>query len=153
MGARNTVELRPGWSLLCHPLAYHHSYHAQREDPAQVAEFDGFLAKCTPGMILFDLGAHFGLFSLAALHYGGPTARAVAVDASPTAVRMTRIQARLNGVQDRLSVVQACVCDVPGVRDMVAVGVLADGYFACPDRDHPPRDRTTIPATTLDDLG
>ena len=87
---------------------------------------------CTPGMVLFDLGAHFGLFSLAALHYGGANAQAVAIDASPVAERLIRIQAALNGVAERVTVIRACVCEHSGVRDMVAVGVLADGYFSAP---------------------
>jgi FkbM family methyltransferase len=122
------------------------------EDAEQAAEFDCFLAHCRPGMVLFDIGAHFGLFSLAALHYGGPTAQAVAVDASPTAARMIQIQTRLNAVGERLQVLQACVCDHPGHSPMVAVGVQADGYFVAPSPDHPPSEATLIKATTLDCL-
>src|SRR5437868_12046222 len=70
-GVTEKIEIRPGWSVRCHPLAYSHSYHAQLEDPDQAAEFDSFLSYCTERMILFDIGAHFGLFSLAALHFGG----------------------------------------------------------------------------------
>lgn len=152
LGARQVIELRPGWKLTCHPLAYRGAYHAQVDDPEQAAELDSFLALCSPGMILYDLGAHFGLFSLAALHYGGAGARAVAVDASPTAVRMVEAQARLNGVSDRLSVVRACVCDEDGVRDMVEVGVLANGYFTAPTSDHKSGEVTATPAVTLDRL-
>lgn len=152
LGARTLTDIRPGWSVVCHPLAWPHSYFAQQDDPEQVTEFDSFIARCVPGMVLFDLGAHFGLFSLAALHYGGPSARAIAVDASPTAVRMIRIQAQLNHVSDRLQVLHACVSDRPGVRDMVAVGVLADGYYTAPAADHTATETTRTPATTLDDL-
>jgi FkbM family methyltransferase len=152
LGAREVVELRPGWPLVCHPLAYGRAYHEQREDPAQVAELDTFIAHCRPGMVLFDIGAHFGLFSLAALHYGGPDARAVAVDPSPVAARMTAIQARLNGVADRLQVIQACACDSLGTRPMVAVGVLAGGHFVAPSQGHTRRETTVTPATTLDEL-
>jgi FkbM family methyltransferase len=152
LGTRQRVEIRPGWSLTCHPLAYGHAYHAQCDDPEQAAEFDSFVAACRPGMVLFDLGAHFGLFSLAALHYGGPTARAVAVDASPTAVDMVHMQARLNGVSERLEVIRACVCDRIGIEPMVAAGVLADGYFIAPEAGHTTGELTPTPATTLDQL-
>jgi FkbM family methyltransferase len=149
-GFTRTMEIRPGWNLVCHPDAYRGSYHAQRDDPDQVAEFDNFIGHCTPGMVFFDVGAHFGLFALAALHYGGPSARALAVDASPAAVRMIQAQARLNRVGERLQVVRACVCDRRGMQDMLDVGVLAEGYFAAPDEDHDARERTATPATTLD---
>jgi FkbM family methyltransferase len=152
LGARQRVEVRPGWSLVCHPLAYRHAYRAQCDDPDQAAEFDTFIAACRPNMVLFDLGAHFGLFSLAALHYGGPAARAVAVDASPTAVQMVRTQSRLNAMSDRLEVIRACVCDRVGVEPMVSAGVLADGYFTAPAADHTAGEVTPTPATTLDDL-
>jgi FkbM family methyltransferase len=147
------VELRPGFRLVCHPLAYAHSYRLQRDDPEQAAEFDAFVARCTPAMTLFDVGSHFGLFSLAALHYGGPSARAVAVDASPTACAFTRTQARLNGVAaDRLTVVRACACEQEGERGMVAVGVLSDGYYTAPKSDHDAKELTVTPAVSLDGL-
>jgi FkbM family methyltransferase len=152
LGQREVVEIRPGLRLVCHPLAYRHSYRAQCEDPEQVAEFDCFIARCTPGMILFDVGAHFGLFALAALHYGGPTARAVAIDVSPTAVGMIVTQARLNGVSRRLQVVCGCVCDGTGTRDMVAVGPLADGYYTPPTPITPSTEMTSTMAVTLDGL-
>jgi FkbM family methyltransferase len=151
-GRRERIEIRPGWRLLCHPLAYRHSYFAQVADAEQAAEFDSFIAHCTPGMVLFDVGAHFGLFSLAALHYGGAESQAIAVDASPTAARMLEVQARLNGAQDRLRVVRACVCDEVGTRGMVAIGPLADGYFTPPTRETFRSDVTTTPALTLDRL-
>jgi FkbM family methyltransferase len=152
LGARTSCTIRPGFELKCHPLAFAQAYRAQVEDPEQVREFDSFLASCTPGMTLLDVGAHFGLFSLAALHYGGDTARAVAVDASPTAVRMMAIQSRLNQVSDRLTVLQACVCEHPGVQQMVSGGVLTAGYYVPPAADHPSRDRTTVEATTIDQI-
>jgi FkbM family methyltransferase len=152
LGARQVVELRPGWKLTCHPLAYQGAYHAHVDDPEQAAELDSFLSRCTPGMVLFDLGAHFGLFSFAALHRGGEAAKAVAVDASPTAVRMVETQARLNGVAGRLTAIRACVCDEDGVREMVEVGVLANGYFTAPTGDHPSGEVAATPAVSLDGL-
>lgn len=151
-GARETLEIRPGFRITCHPLAYRHSYFAQNDDPAQAAEFDGFVAQCTPGMVLFDLGAHFGLFALAALHYGGPTALAVAVDASPVAIRMINIQTQLNGLEKRLRTIEACICDEEGVADMVAVGPLANGYFTSPTSDTARSETTQTAAITLDGL-
>jgi FkbM family methyltransferase len=152
LGTREQIEVRPGLRLVCHPLAYRHSYFAQQTDPLQAAEFDSFVAHCTPGMVLFDLGAHFGLFALAALHYGGPSARAVAVDASPAALRMVQTQARLNNVVERLRVLCACVSDEVGTRGMVAVGPLADGYYVSPTVHTPASEIKATPTITLDEL-
>ena len=152
LGVRQIVQIRPGWFLLCHPAAYRFAYRAHNIDSEQVAEIDGFIAACRPGMALFDLGAHFGLFSLAALRYGGVDAKAIAVDPSPTASRMIRIQANLNHVADRLTIVQASIGDHTGWRPMVAVGVLAAGYFVAPGRDHPDSELARTRAITLDGL-
>ena len=152
LGVNQIVEIRPGWSIKCHPLAYGFAYNAQHQDADQIAEFDAFISNCTPGMMLFDIGAHFGLFSLAALHFGGPEAKAIAVDPSPTASRITGIQARLNNVSDRLQVVRAAVGDQNGWQEMVAVGVLASGYFVAPAETHQSRELTQTQEVTLDHL-
>lgn len=151
-GGDRCAELRPGWSVICHPAAYRVAYRAQVEDPEQRTEFDAFLSACKSGMRLFDLGAHFGLFSLAALHFGGHDAQAVAVDPSPTAIRLLRIQARLNRVSGRLHLVQASVSRQSGWQPMVAVGVVAGGYFISPDAEHEGNEVTQTRATTVDDL-
>ena len=151
-GAKETVQMRPDWSLVCHPAAYRCAYFAQDSDPEQVAEFDSFVQNSCQGMVFFDIGAHFGLFSLAALHYGGSQAQAVAVDPSPAASRFIRIQAKLNHVDDRLHVVQASVGDQTGWQSMVSVGVLASGYYVAPSKDHPASELTLTKSVTLDQL-
>jgi FkbM family methyltransferase len=152
LGAEEVVEMRPGWSVRCRPGADAFSYHAQRDDPEHVAELDQFIAHCRPGMTLFDAGAHFGLFSLAALHYGGPEALAVAIDPSPLAVRVMRSQARLNGVANRWRIVPGCLGDREGAQPLVSAGVLCSGYYVPPGPDHPASETKTVPAFTLDGL-
>lgn len=151
-GRDPVVEIRPGWRLRCHPLALRTAYRAHLDDPEQVAELDGFIAECTPGMVLFDLGAHFGLFSLATVHYGGPGARALAVDPSPVAVRLTRLIAAMNGAADRITVVRAAAGDAEGAVELVDVGVLAAGYYVPADAAHPAGERTRVNAVTVDGL-
>jgi FkbM family methyltransferase len=101
-------------------------------------------------MGLIDVGAHFGLFSLAALHYGGPSARAVAIDPSPIATRVVHTQMRLNGVGDRLSVLTAAAGEASGHKAMLAAGVLGAFYYTSPDGDRPSQDLTDTPQVTLD---
>jgi FkbM family methyltransferase len=144
--------MRAGWFLTCHPTAYRCAYYLQAEDPEQVEEFNGFVNNSSQGMVLFDIGAHFGLFSLAALHYGGKQATAIAVDPSPVAVRFLKVQARLNDVADRLLIVQASVGEQAGRGSMVAVGVLANGFYVAPTVEHPESERIETRAITLDGL-
>ena len=150
-GVREDVEVRPGWRVRSHPSAYAYAYFNQKLDPEQAAEFDEFIEACRPGMVLFDIGAHFGLFSLAALKFGGADSKAVAVDPSPTAARILRIQSRLNGAGARMKVVRACVGERAGWTPMVATGVSGAGYFLSPS-DHSGGELTKTPAVTLDQL-
>jgi len=76
-GVSRDLEIAPGWHLKCHPRAYRVFLRDQVIDEVQRAEFRNFLRYCEGGMRLFDIGVHFGVFSLAAVHAGG---QAVAVD-------------------------------------------------------------------------
>ena len=151
VGRDPVISLRPGWSVRAHPAARLTFGIALRE-PDQIAELDAFIASCRPGMVLFDIGAHFGLFSFAALHYGGPTARAVAVEASKGAARVLRLHARLNQVTDRLDAIHAAAAEQPGWRNMLPVGVIANGYYLEPDAGRPARDLVRVRAVTVDSL-
>lgn len=152
LGIHDTLRIRDGFSVLSHPAAFRMAYHAQLDDPEQVLEFDDFIAACTPGMLLFDVGAHFGLFSLAAVHYGGPAARAVAIDPSPTATRMTRVQAALNRVGKRLAVECAAVGAGDGWLAMVSTGPGGAGYFVVSEPGRAERDVTRTPMVCIDTL-
>lgn len=151
-GREVTLEMSPGWTVKAHPLAARRAYSAQLDDPVQRQELAAFVAACTPGMRLMDVGAHFGVFSLAALHFGGPQARAIAVDPSPTAAGMLATEARLNEVSDRLAIVQACVSDGVGVSAMLDTGVIGAGYFVPAGNGAPRPDVTTVDVVTIDDL-
>ena len=151
-GGRDIVQIRPGWSLVCHPAAHRFAYFAQNNDQDQIAEFDSFLREITPDAVLIDIGAHFGLFSLAVLHYGGSKAMSIAVDPSPMAARFIKTQAELNQVSDRLHTIEAAISDQVGWQPMVSVGILSSGYYVRPSRDHTPGELTSTPTTTLDQL-
>ena len=132
-GADRTLQIRPSWSLRCHPAAFRFARHEQIDDVQQRKELDAFIASVVPGTILFDVGAHFGIFSLAAFHYGGAAVQAIAVDASPFATRMIHKQARLNRIPPgRLEIITAMVGDRIGEGELVSVGVIAGGYFVPP---------------------
>jgi FkbM family methyltransferase len=151
-GGTDIVQIRPGWSLVCHPAAQRFAYFAQNNDQDQIAEFDSFLREITPDAVLIDIGAHFGLFSLAVLHYGGPKAISIAVDPSPMAVRFIRTQAELNQVSERLHTLEAAISDKVGRQSMVSVGILSSGYYVRPSEDHTPGELTSTPTTTIDQL-
>lgn len=145
-GAIKTIELIDGWRVVCHPYAFKVFDRDQLRDPEQSLEFRNFLSHCNENMLLFDVGAHFGIFSLAAAQFGG---RAVAVDPSPMATKMIAIEAELNNSVDRICILQATVTKFNGITPMLNSGVFSDGYFtAAPGRS----DASPTQAITIDEL-
>jgi FkbM family methyltransferase len=152
LGRVERIEVRPGWTVQAHPLAARCAFGAQVHDPEQRCELDAFIARCTPGMRLLDVGAHFGIFSLAAAHFGGPDARVLAVDPSAAATKMLARHARLNGCGDRVAVVTACAAAAAGERGMLDTGVIGAGYFVAADSGRRAADLSRVTAVRLDDL-
>jgi FkbM family methyltransferase len=139
--------------LKCHPTAGRFIRANPLNDPAQKKELDEFIDSITPNSIVFDIGAHFGVFSLAALRFGGRNVRVLAIDPSPTAVRMITIQAQLNDIDlDRLQIIRASVGEQVGQQNMVSVGVIGGGYFVAPAKTHSEIDFTKTVSTTVDEL-
>jgi FkbM family methyltransferase len=99
-------------------------------------------------MLLYDIGAHFGIFSLATANFGG---RAIAVDASPAAARMIEIQASLNNCTDRVRILCEAVSDANDAIDMLNSGVFSDGYFKA-TRQKPKSELTRVRAVTIDQI-
>ena len=126
LGATQKLALLPDWPIICHPQAYRVFSQAQVADPEQREEFHNFASHGSKAMFLFDIGAHFGVFSLAAAHFGG---KVVAVDPSPTAARMIKTQAVLNGLTDSIRILQAAVSDANGSMELLSAGVFTYGYF------------------------
>lgn len=151
-GVSRQIELRPGWCFRSHPGGYPFAYHAQVDDPEQVAELDQFIRLCRPGMVLLDIGAHFGLFSLATAHYGGPSGRAVAVDPSPVAERVMRRQVAVNRLDDRVRVIRAAGGSGAATQQMVDAGIGSAGYFVQPARDHTAGERVQVSCVSIDEL-
>jgi FkbM family methyltransferase len=148
VGVTRTLQLPRDWSLVCHPHAYKIAYRDQILDPEQSEEFRDFLSHCTKEIVLFDIGAHFGMFSLAAAHFGG---KAVAVDPSSIAKRMIATQAALNGSTKSIQIIQAAVSDTNGVMGLLSSGVFSDGYLKVA-KGRSKRELTQTKATTVDQL-
>src|ERR1700691_4769990 len=145
-GSTKTLEIFPGAHLICHPRAYKVYRRDQVDDVDQCAEFRSFVSHCNNNMLLYDIGAHFGIFSLAAAWFGG---RAVAIDPSPEAIKMIRIESTLNSCADRISVIHGAVSDSNGVIDMLSSGVFSNGYFKVANQ-RPKSEMTPVQAVTVD---
>jgi FkbM family methyltransferase len=148
LGSTEILRLSPEWSIVCHPRAYKVGYQAQISDPEQRDEFHSFMSHCRPDMLLFDIGAHFGMFSLAAAHFGG---RAIAVDPSKAAVRMIGIQTNLNQCAERIQAVLAAVSEANGIMGLLSSGVYSNGYLRVA-KGRSTRELTSVPTVTIDHL-
>jgi len=148
LGFTRTLELDPDWHMICHPHAYEVASRAQIVDPEQAEEIRSFRSHCWREMLLFDIGAHYGIFSLAAVHAGG---RAVAVEPSPAAAQMISIQAAINRCAENIQVVRAAVSSESGTMGLLSSGVFSDGYFRVA-RNRPTSELIQIPTLTIDEL-
>jgi FkbM family methyltransferase len=142
------LQFTPNLALTLHPRVYQFAMQNQINDPGQRAEFESFVAHCHRGMLLFDLGASYGLFSFAAVKFDG---KAVAVDPSPIAIRMITRQLDFNQARENIHLVEAAVSDVNGSLKMLSSGVFSAGYLRfVTGRSH--RELTSVGAITIDKL-
>lgn len=146
-GGSAALEMRDDWRITCHPAAVE-AFAFERDRPELRAELDSFIAECTAGMVLFDVGAHYGLFALAAMRWGGGTARVVAVDPSEAALAVFDANMRLAGVQSRVERLRAAIGDAEGETALLTGGPGAWHMMVEADPARP--DATRAPMTTLD---
>lgn len=149
LGYAPEIEIRPGWRIRCHPVS-RGFFEVFSKDSRQRAELDAFIARCSPGMRLLDIGAHHGLFALSALQCGGNTARVVAVEASPKAARVLRTNLRLNCCGERASVVEVAAGDSEGTLAVLTTGPHAGDYVVVAPGDR--KDACSVPMKPLDSI-
>jgi FkbM family methyltransferase len=147
-GKTKELALLPGFILVCHPRIYRIFLYSQLTDPEQSAEFRNFASYCGPSMQLLDIGASYGAFSFVAAHFGGTS---IAVDPSPIATRLIRLQSRLSGCENNIRIVEACVTEAVGEIQMLSSGVFSDGYFRV-TRGRSSQELTKTAAVTIDQL-
>ena len=148
-GGTAALRMRDDWSLTCHPAAVQ-AFAFERDQPGLRAELDGFVETCRAGMVLFDIGAHYGLFTLAALHWGGEGARVVAVDPSPAALEVFDRNMTIASAGDRVERFCAAAGAEEGETALLTGGAGAWHMMVAPDGAR--RDAVTVPQLTLDGI-
>lgn len=149
LGRTSELALREGFRVRVHPASVV-PFRLHCDDEELRREMDSFVALCHEDMVLMDIGAHYGVFTLAALRYGGPRARVIAVEPSPEASRILRINVGLATAGDRVQVLQAAAGAADGELAMLTTGPLAAHYVIGIDGDRP--DATRIPQLTLESI-
>ena len=126
-GGPGVEELRPDWTPACHPASRVH-FDLFKTDPEQRSELDFFIRHCRPGMQFLDVGAHYGLFALAAHRFGGRSSRVVCIEASPRAARILRANLDANEASN-VSVLNVAMGAGDGLLEMLTTGPAGSDYF------------------------
>ena len=148
-GSSARLRMRDDWEIACHPAAAE-AFAFERDRPELRAELEGFIAECAPGMVLYDIGAHYGLFALAAMRWGGGTARVVAVDPSEAALQVFDENVRLAGAESRVTRWRTAIGASEGELALLTGG--AGGWHMMVEADPARADATRVPVTTLEAL-
>ncbi|HCN76523.1 MAG TPA: hypothetical protein DIT13_04905 [Verrucomicrobiales bacterium] len=148
-GGSGGLELASGWCLRCHPMCVE-EFLAFEHDAEQRQELLSFIRLCKSGMRFMDVGTHWGMFTLAALHYGGPEARCLDIEASDAAARVLKDNLALNNASGRVTLVNAACGDKPGTLSMLTTGAGGADYFVVPQETRP--DCVTVEQVTVDQM-
>jgi len=104
------------------------------------------MAELRRGDTLVDVGAHLGLYTVAAARRVGSAGRVVAFEPDPESFALLAAHVRLNGVADRVELVKAAVGDRNGRVPFRGGRQLESCVLAIA----PPGERT-VPCVSLDD--
>lgn len=143
-----SLRIRDDWTVRCHPASVG-AFLVQRDTPELSRELDAFVASCSPGMVLLDAGAHFGIFTLAALRYGGERARVIAIDPSPDAMHLLDANVRLANGGPQVERLQAAVTRTRAEFRMVDTGAAAF-HMMVPAGSR--RDAVAAPGLPIDEI-
>jgi FkbM family methyltransferase len=135
-GDSDIAEPRAGWHVRCHPLCPE-QFAVFRTDPEQAMELEDFVSHCRGGMKFLDVGAHWGLFTLAAIKFGGKEARVLAIEASSSAVNVCRRNIALNEGSKSATVIVAAAGAQAGHLEMLTTGAGGADYFVVPSEPRP----------------
>lgn len=148
-GGKSGMEPVPGWQLRCHPICVD-EFMAFRHDPEQRLELLSFIGHCRAGMRFMDVGTHWGVFTLAALHFGGDDSTCLDIEASNAAVKILKDNLTLNDAISKAIIVNAACGDKPGVLSMLTTGAGGADYFIVPQE--PRADCVKVEQVTVDQV-
>jgi FkbM family methyltransferase len=114
-------------------------------------EYDAFRAVVQPGDVVLDIGANAGAYTVLFARWVGPHGRVFAVEPVPAIAAALAAQLDLNGLSDRVSIVQAAAGAAAGRASLVAPGLSGlNRQAAADDVDDGPR--IDAPVVTVDHI-
>jgi len=124
-----------------------HRYAAENYEPAV---FDYLKRHVQPGMVIFDVGAHVGLFTLLLARWAGPTGRIFAFE--PAAVTRLALMDHLalNDLADRVCVCPLAISDREGKAFLYAIANSPENTLSAMHGRLPRAQGAPITVTTID---
>jgi FkbM family methyltransferase len=138
-------------------LVYEHGARYDRADNmVYEPHFYGpFVERVRPGMAVFDVGAHIGMFTLGAAKRIGD-GRVYAFEPAPQTYDILRRHVAYNGWEDRVEAVQAVVSDTEGTMPFYVYGLSMaaslgrDNVALSPEQFEQPIQEIQVASVTLD---
>jgi FkbM family methyltransferase len=106
-----------------------------------------------PGQLCLDVGANVGQYVLQFGHWTAPHGRIIAFEPYPETVRVLERHVRMNGLEDRVWIVNAAVGGIPGFATLHFSGTNTMNRLDSPDPWIPGTvNQTRVQVLTLDDF-
>ena len=103
-----------------------------------------------PGMVIIDVGAHVGYYTLIAAKQAGPTGKVYAFEPEPENHALLLKNIELNGYENVVAV-KSAVSNHAGSTTLYLTG-LDNGRHSVYQHDLPARGSVEVPTTTIDDF-
>lgn len=149
LGNVSEAQVTRDWRVKCHPMCVE-EFGVFHGDPDQAQEMESFIRRVTPGMQFLDVGTHWGIFTLAALHFGGPGVYVIGIEASDNAAKVCSDNLSINGFAKRVTLINAACGDSVGELRMLSNGAVGADFFVVPAEERP--DTVTVPMVTVDSV-
>ncbi|MFO0810548.1 MAG: FkbM family methyltransferase [Gemmataceae bacterium] len=126
--------------------------HRYVEEGYESPVFDYLSKAVRPGAVILDIGAHVGLSAILMARWAGPDGHVYAFEPSPQVRAALTKHLALNGVQDRVIVIDSAVSDRPGRAAFFAFESSPEGTLSATHSRLPGAQPVDVPVTTVDDF-
>ena len=109
---------------------------------------------CKPGMSCWDLGAHFGFYTVGMAKLVGKTGQVVSVEPAPGPFKKLKRHVKMNRLNDTVKLYEGAASDFPGETDIILEGDLSTVTHMLYEGERINRDTKTtkVKKVKMDDL-
>lgn len=129
----------------------HQRHRLGQNYDAPVAEF--LRARVRPGELCLDVGANVGVYVMQFAKWTGPTGQVIAFEPNPRARAILETHVRMNGLAERVRIVEAAVGEATGEDTLYAAEANGMSRLGEPNQALVGRvTEITVPVVTLDEF-